>query len=687
MVRTVGAVRFGCPSPVATEMKNARPIKEWQRPLTFLAEAPLGWLIPRGEIHHFASDSPVCAGDQSAEWAFLVLSGSCEKRRTLPDAPPEILHTFQRGETFGGFLKPDTVIVAAEDSAVFCIRLHDLADIAPKVNGYGFTGSSSPEGFDTTRFTLTLNAPKGKIVTLAFFSDALPEKFLVETIARRLHAETDASVLLVQLDMSGVKDVDCVLEHGCILPAELREFDSGVRRLRIGISHEPPAPDVLPELFRRLRCRFDYVLVDVPADSVPAQVLLECLMQSRTVYFFLRRNSEDLYHLDLLLHELRPLLKGLAAAEFKSVLCLAENETVAGFDTQMEKLGVASQFFIRHCPLSADALIPPGPAHADIRRIARSIGNCLVGLALSSGAAKGFSHVGVLQVLEENGIEADVVAGSSMGAYVGALWAYGCDGAQLEKLARDMEGRWSLWNMIDPVFPPRQGFLRGYGVKRRLQQTIGDVQFSDLVRPLRVLAANLDTLGRVVFSSGEVATAVHTSVAVPGIFVPVRVGEESFVDGGIVDPLPVDVLQEMGVRKIIAVNAMPSSEHIRACLQVQRELGRQTTTRRALKLANQLLPFNRHVNYFAQGNILEILMNSIHGAQIRMAEASCQRADVVLRPDVGHDSWLDFRHPRQYIAAGREAALQQLDEIKALVQEKGTHYEFKPAPESLVAVA
>ncbi len=323
----------------------------------------------------------------------------------------------------------------------------------------------------------------------------------------------------------------------------------------------------------------------------------------------------------------------------------------------------------------------------DIRRIARSIGNCLVGLALSSGAAKGFSHVGVLQVLEENGIEPDVVTGSSMGAYVGALWAYGCQGVQLEMLARRMEGKWSLWRLIDPVFPPRQGFLRGYAVKQRLQQTIGDVEFSGLLRPLRVVATNLDTLGRVVFSSGNVATAVHTSIAVPGIFVPVRIGEESFVDGGIVDPLPVDVLQEMGVHKIIAVNAMPSSDHIRACLQVQRELGVQTTTRRALKLARRLLPFNQHVNYFAQGNILEILMNSIHGAQIRMAEASCQRADVVLRPDVGHDRWVDFRHPRRYIRAGREVALKHLDEIKALVVEKGPTYESKSAPESLATIA
>ena len=93
------------------------------------------------------------------------------------------------------------------------------------------------------------------------------------------------------------------------------------------------------------------------------------------------------------------------------------------------------------------------------------------------------------------------------------------------------------------------------------------------------------------------------------------------------------------------------------------------------------------MNYFARGNILEILMHSIHGAQIRMAEASSRRAGVVLRPEICDDRWLDYRNPGEYIRAGREIALRQLDEIKALVQEKRTSYEFKPAPAEVAAVA
>jgi NTE family protein len=674
----------GCPSPRATEMKKGQPVQEWQKPLAFLAEAPLGWLMPHATISHFPSGSPVCADGQNAEWAFLVLSGSCEQRLNPPDAEPKVLRTFKRGETFGGFLRHDTTVVAAEDSSVLRIRLRDLADIAPKIDGNGF--SDSPETSDTTRFTFKFNAPKGKIVTLAFFSALLPEKFLVENIARRLRFETGSSVALVRLMVSADEDVDCDLSGKFVLPDELRETEAGFHLLRVGVSSEQFNPEVLSELCRILRYRFDYVLLDAPAERIPMAALFECIAQSRTAYFFLRRNSEDFYHLDLLLHELRPSLKTLAPVELKSVLCLAESEATAGFDAQIERIGVSTHNFIRGCPTSANTSVPTGSFHADIRRIARGIGNCLVGLALSSGAAKGFSHIGVLQVLEENGIEADVIAGASMGAYVAATWAYGCDGAKMEKLAREMEGKWALWHLIDPAFPPRQGFLRGYAVKRHLQRTIGDAQFSDLVRPLLVLATNLDTLGRVVFSSGDVAAAVHTSIAVPGIFVPVRIGDDAFIDGGIVDPLPTDVLQEMGIRKIIAVNAIPSSDSIRACLQAQREVAGHAE-RRTRKLAQKFLSFNQHVNYFARGNILEILMQSIHGAQIRMAEASSRRANIVLRPDVGDDRWLDFKNPGQYIQAGRDIARRHLDEIKALVQEKGKSYESKPAPESLATIA
>jgi len=279
----------------------------------------------------------------------------------------------------------------------------------------------------------------------------------------------------------------------------------------------------------------------------------------------------------------------------------------------------------------------------------------------------------------------DVVAGSSMGAYVGSLWAHGCDGRELEKLARDLETRWAFLSLIDPTFPPHRGFLRGFAVKKRLMQTIGQARFADLARPLRVVAANLATLERVVFSSGEVATAVHASTAVPGICVPITIDGETYTDGGIVDPLPVDVLREMGVARVIAVNVIPTPERIRHGLEAEIELARHSRKPRR-RFFQKPDPAELQMSYFARGSMLEILLRSVQSGQIRMAEASCLQADVVLRPDIYDDRWLDYRHPAKFIALGRHAAERHLDEITSLVNRREANHESKFTPNTLASI-
>jgi NTE family protein len=318
----------------------------------------------------------------------------------------------------------------------------------------------------------------------------------------------------------------------------------------------------------------------------------------------------------------------------------------------------------------------------DVRRLAREIGHCRIGLALSAGGAKGLAHIGVIQVLEENGIEVDVIAGSSMGAYVASVWAMGFDGKVMEKLAHEVEGRWGRWKLIDPAFPPRKGFIRGEAVIRRLKNTLGDAHFSDLARPLRIVATDLNTLERVVFASGEVTKAVHASCAIPGVCVPVTIDGETYIDGGVAEPLPIDVLSEMGVDQIIAVNALPPSAFLRCCREREKEEAEILR-----KQPGALNLVNRQVNYFANGNILDILMSAVHGSQIRVAEQAARRATVILRPLAIDAQWHDFNHPGKYIELGRQVALQHLDELKALVRKPNLRHEDERTNNSLAHVA
>lgn len=530
-----------------------------------------------------------------------------------------------------------------------------------------------------------------RVITLAALSARIAGLLIVRKLAAALRAETGSPVLLVHLVSSDASISLKTLEKNqprlnghFAFSADLREDESGIHMLTVRVSAEPHELAFLDPLFKHFARHFRYVLVHASAE-VPMPVVIGCLGQSRSTYLLLGEAADSLYDFSLFHRELR----SLSQREFfkiKPVLCVTENEGARSAREALDRLGKPVRSFIHGCPSSAGGGSAEDWSHArfnaDIRRLAREIGHCRVGLALSSGGAKGLAHIGVIQVLEENGIDVDIVAGCSMGAYVAAVWAQGHDGRFMEKLARAVEQRWGLLKLVDPVFPPRRGFVQGQAVVRRLKRTIGDAHFSDMVRPLRVVATNLETLERVVFSQGEVATAVHASIAIPGVCVPVPINGELYTDGGIADPLPVDVLQEMRIERIIAVNTIPSPAYMRCCLEAEREQAEQQEKRPFL-----LRVMNRHLNYFARGNILDIMMRAVHGAQIRVAEESCRHAHLVLRPLAWDAKWHDFTHPGKYIELGRRVAEEHLEEIKALIGRKEPAHENHVAHNAVAAAA
>ena len=308
-----------------------------------------------------------------------------------------------------------------------------------------------------------------------------------------------------------------------------------------------------------------------------------------------------------------------------------------------------------------------GDPHPDRheRPLESARGKPKLGVALSSGGARGLAHVGVLQVLEENGIEIHAIAGSSMGSYVGALWAAGFSGGDLVKLAEEMHDRRQLWKLADPVFPPMRGLFHGLKAKAHLERSLGDLRFEDLERKLLVIAADLDTKERLVLRSGKIADAVHASCAMPGIIAPVMLNGRRCVDGGVVDPVPVGALRKFAeVDKVIAVSVIPSFEEVDAGLYQGDEevLPPQPLTGRLLSTVN------RNINFLAKGNIVDTFRQSIRCAQVRIAHDSLKRADIALRPEHFSAPWNDYANFDRFIKAGREVALAHLPEIRALLE-------------------
>ncbi len=269
-------------------------------------------------------------------------------------------------------------------------------------------------------------------------------------------------------------------------------------------------------------------------------------------YILLQQNPKDFYKTNLLTRQIRD-VPSVQKITLLPIVCLRYQERAHAFEKINKEIGIEAHGLIHGLADDIqDATLhylqsPKGRFSSHIRYLAREIGWCRVGLALSSGGAKGLAHIGIIEILEEHDIDVDIIVGASMGAFIGAMWAAGLNAKQMKAEAMKLKRPWSMLRLMDPVFLPRQGFMRGEAVRRRLNDAIGKVHFSDLTRKLKVITTDLDTLERVIFDSGEAAQTVQASMAMPGVIVPVSLNGRTHIDGSIAEPIPVQTLKELNV--------------------------------------------------------------------------------------------------------------------------------------------
>lgn len=648
----------------------------------FLRSHPLLSLLPSPTLRQLASDAALQeypkgsvlfrAGDP-CEALYLIVSGRCESRST--EATGSVTEVAGTGDTLGDreLLNQEpyrSTVTVVTDSVLLRIpksSLQELFQAKPSL-----AGRFSQVVSERVRIRREAHerTPVKRIVSLLTLSSRIHERAISQKLASVLCGITHQRVLLVHLlphhEKLSLKHwalIEPTLNGEFCFADELRESSAGYFELSLQAKDDTCDTQAIAPLLSHFGAHFDYVIVQVNKD-IPAACSIECAIQSDLTYVFLRADPECLYEFTLLLRQIEAETAGNCTF-VNPVLCTDSGTSATDFSYHLRRLGHPVHSFLRGYPISGSTgLIDRAGYYAlHMNRLAREIARCRIGLVLSSGGARGLAHIGVIQVLEENGIEVDVVAGASMGAYVGAVWAYGHDGEACEKIARELEKRWGLLHIVDPMFPPRRGFLSTRRVARRLCRRIGRVHFSELERPLRIVATDLDTLERVVFSTGEVVKAVEASIAIPGICVPVRMDGATLIDGGIADPLPVDVLREMGIERIIAVNTIPTPDRLRLWFDFEKEKRAQTPPRFSIRHW-----LNKHLNYFARGNLLDIMLRANHGVQTRVADAASRQADIVLRPWSYDSRWHDFTNPGKYIALGRKVAEDQLTEIKALAK-------------------
>ncbi|MBL9130103.1 MAG: patatin-like phospholipase family protein [Verrucomicrobiaceae bacterium] len=288
-----------------------------------------------------------------------------------------------------------------------------------------------------------------------------------------------------------------------------------------------------------------------------------------------------------------------------------------------------------------------------------------IGLVLSSGGSRGLAHAGVIQVLEENAIPIAAIAGCSMGAYVGALWAAGLDGKALEERAREIKDRATFKKLLDFIVPPSEGLIRGEKIRQHLERDLGKRTFADLERELIIVATDLDRLMPHVFDRGRVSTAVHASAAIPAICAPVHLDGRRFTDGGASEPLPVRLLkQHCHVDHVIAVNVMPAPHDFEAGCDAAFGVRSLTPHHPLSRLLKRLW---HKVNLLAEGNVLDTFRRALMAAQLRLIVKEEAAAEVVIHPRFTASNWHDFENFGHYLQAGREAATAALPAIRELL--------------------
>lgn len=261
-------------------------------------------------------------------------------------------------------------------------------------------------------------------------------------------------------------------------------------------------------------------------------------------------------------------------------------------------------------------VVPPSPPPAPVAKPPPRIG-----LALGGGAARGFAHVGVIQVLEEAGIRPSVVVGTSAGSVVAAIYASGRSGAQLQQVAESMEEA-SLTDWTLPLFG--RGLLRGDAIARYINSQVGGRPIEAMDIPLGIVATDLHSGEGILFRRGDTGTAVRASSAVPSVFQPVRIAGREYVDGGLVAPVPVRYARQMGAELVIAVDISSAPQHN------------------------------------AADGVLQVMLQSfaIMGKSINALEL--RQADVVVQPVLQGVGGTDFSARKRSIEAGRAAMLAAL---------------------------
>jgi NTE family protein len=260
------------------------------------------------------------------------------------------------------------------------------------------------------------------------------------------------------------------------------------------------------------------------------------------------------------------------------------------------------------------------------RQIAPAPKPAKIALVLGAGASKGFAHIGVLKVLESHKIPIHMIVGTSVGSFVGSLYAYGYDAYQLQTMSFSL----TRDDLVDLTIPDN-GFIRGEKLENYVNWALKNTPIEKLLIPFHAIATNIQTGELVAFGTGNTGTAVRASCSIPGIFRPVVIADGTYVDGGVVSPVAVDTARKYGADVVIAVDISS---------------GLDGTVPRST---------------------METILQSVVIMHGKMSLIQLRKADVVIRPNVGYIGSADFSKRHEAILEGEKATLGAMPDLQRII--------------------